>query len=204
MASRYHADGKPRTLLNDRYYVLAKIGKGAFSDVYVSETKTTRTKYALKRLNTSDTSEISAARKEVEFMKAVEHYHIIKCHSLFKHEGRLFIPMEYADAGDLYGLIEKQKACRRRHGYDHRDPTLGYFEQRTVLAWFNQLACGLKHCHDNRVMHRDIKTKNVLLFENARFPGGFVLKLGDFGLARALKTTDQYLARTNCGTPLNM
>ena len=49
-------------------------------------------------------------------------------------------------------------------------------------------------------MHRDIKSKNVLLFENARFPGGFILKLGDFGLARAVQTNE--LARTNCGADI--
>lgn len=34
--------------------------------------------------------------------------------------------------------------------------------------------------------------------------GGVILKLGDFGLARAVQTTDNYMAQTSCGTPYNM
>ena len=79
-----------------------------------------------------------------------------------------------------------------------------YFPEKSFLSWFIQLACGLKHCHDHKLLHRDIKSKNILLFQNSRFPGGFVLKLGDFGLARSVRTDQGNMARTTVGTPLNM
>ena len=116
----------------------------------------------------------------------------------FMHEERLCIVMDLAEAGDLYDLIKSQRLLARRAARS------SYFPEKSVLSWFIQLACGLKHCHDNKLLHRDIKSKNVLLFQNSRFPGGFVLKLGDFGLAKSVRTDQGNLARTTVGTPLNM
>eukprot|EP01047_Picozoa_sp_COSAG01_P041625 COSAG01_NODE_3584_length_5909_cov_6.177281_2_plen_708_part_00 len=208
---RYHPrpqmPASSRPLIDGRYKVLREVGKGAFSDVYLAEARSGG-KYALKRLNTAAKNEIIAARKEVGVMQAVRHFHVIRCHEMFMHEERLYIAMDYADAGDLYGLIDRQRRAQRQHVTPSDRARLAsgsrYFLEQTVMSWFIQLCVGLKHCHDCKVMHRDIKSKNILLFENCRFTGGFVLKLGDFGLAKAVKTTDQYLAKTTCGTPINM
>ena len=56
----------------------------------------------------------------------------------------------------------------------------------------------MKHVHDRKVLHRDIKSQNVFLTQNRR-----VVKLGDFGIARVLNSTAE-LARTACGTPYYM
>ena len=124
-------------------------------------------------------------------------FHIVKCQKMFTHDERLCIVMDFADGGDLYDLIATQRRHIRQRGS-------GYFPERSIVSWFIQLCCGLKHCHDNKLLHRDIKSKNVLLFQNSRFPGGFLLKLGDFGLAKAVRTDEGNMARTACGTPLNM
>uniref|UniRef100_A0A452J7C6 non-specific serine/threonine protein kinase n=1 Tax=Gopherus agassizii TaxID=38772 RepID=A0A452J7C6_9SAUR len=66
---------------------------------------------------------------------------------------------------------------------------------KQILAWFVQISLGLKHIHDRKVLHRDIKAQNIFLSNN-----GMVAKLGDFGIARMLNNTME-LARTCVGTP---
>ena len=67
-----------------------------------------------------------------------------------------------------------------------------------MLDYFVQLCLAMKHVHDRKVLHRDIKSQNIFLTQNCR-----VLKLGDFGIARVLNSTVE-LARTACGTPYYM
>ncbi|NWQ79240.1 NEK3 kinase, partial [Columbina picui] len=63
-----------------------------------------------------------------------------------------------------------------------------------ILHWFVQMCLGVKHIHDKRVLHRDIKSKNVFLTQNGK------VKLGDFGSARLLAHPVSY-ACTYVGTP---
>ena len=193
--------GTSRQLIGSQYRIIKKIGSGAFSDVYSAEdyASAARTKVALKKLNISNRNEVADAKKEVAAMQKVEHFHIIRCHKMFMHDERLVIVMDLAEAGDLYEMIGSQRRLVRAAARGS-----GYFPERSVLSWFMQLCCGLKHCHDNKLLHRDIKSKNVLLFQNSRFPGGFLLKLGDFGLAKSVRTDQGNLAKTTVGTPLNM
>lgn len=90
--------------------------------------------------------------------------------------------MEYADGGDLAQLL-----TRRREG----DSPLS---EEEALGYFVQVCLGMKHIHDQGIMHRDIKSQNVFLTK-----GGFV-KLGDFGVAKALTDTAD-MAKTQIGTP---
>ncbi|ELK34135.1 Serine/threonine-protein kinase Nek5 [Myotis davidii] len=64
-----------------------------------------------------------------------------------------------------------------------------------ILSWFVQISLGLKHIHDRKILHRDIKTQNIFLSKN-----GMVAKLGDFGIARDLNNSTE-LAQTCVGTP---
>jgi len=63
-----------------------------------------------------------------------------------------------------------------------------------VLYWFTQICLAIKHIHDRKILHRDLKSQNIFLTDN-----NFV-KLGDFGIARVLNKTSE-LASTIVGTP---
>ncbi|EAX08904.1 hCG1794407, partial [Homo sapiens] len=95
--------------------------------------------------------------------------------------GRLFIVMEYCDGGDLMKRINRQRGV--------------LFSEDQILGWFVQISLGLKHIHDRKILHRDIKAQNIFLSKN-----GMVAKLGDFGIARVLNNSME-LARTCIGTP---
>lgn len=84
--------------------------------------------------------------------------------------------------GDLAEKIKKQKERAT------------YFSEDRILNWFTQICLAVKHVHDRKILHRDLKTQNIFLMKNG------MLKLGDFGIARLLNTTSD-LATTVVGTP---
>ncbi|CAH2224972.1 serine threonine- kinase Nek5 isoform X1 [Pelobates cultripes] len=92
--------------------------------------------------------------------------------------------MEYCDGGNLMNRINLNRLRRV------------LFEEDQILSWFVQISLGLKHIHDRKVLHRDIKAENIFLSSN-----GTVAKLGDFGLARLLNYSME-LVRTQAGTPV--
>ena len=55
--------------------------------------------------------------------------------------------MDYADGGDLYTLIAKEK----------KNGKVSYSEDQ-ILDWFVQMALAIKHIHDRKILHRDLKT----------------------------------------------
>ena len=69
-----------------------------------------------------------------------------------------------------------------------------YFPEKQVVDWFTQMALAIKHCHDKKIIHRDLKSQNIFLTSK-----NFV-KLGDFGIAKVLTHTMDK-ANTVIGTP---
>lgn len=88
--------------------------------------------------------------------------------------------MEYADGGDLMSRVQTQKG---RH-----------FSEDSIASWFVQICLGMKHIHDRKVLHRDLKSANIFLTKSN------IVKIGDFGIAKVLSVTKE-LTKTMVGTP---
>ena len=84
--------------------------------------------------------------------------------------------------GDLAQMIKKQKDKG------------GYFSEDIILSWFTQICLSIKHIHDRKILHRDLKSQNIFLTKQG------IVKLGDFGIAKVLQTTAE-VAQTIVGTP---
>ncbi|XP_044286836.1 serine/threonine-protein kinase Nek1 isoform X6 [Varanus komodoensis] len=72
--------------------------------------------------------------------------------------------------------------------------SLGAEDFVQIMDWFIQICLALKHVHDRKILHRDIKSQNIFLTKDG------TIQLGDFGIARVLNSTVE-LARTCIGTP---
>ena len=93
--------------------------------------------------------------------------------------------MEFANEGDLNKKILEMKKKEI------------YFSEDTIWNWFTQICLALKHVHDRKVIHRDLKTQNIFLTNEGK------VKLGDFGIAKPLMMTLDKI-KTVIGTPYYM
>uniref|UniRef100_A0A8D0GQ73 non-specific serine/threonine protein kinase n=1 Tax=Sphenodon punctatus TaxID=8508 RepID=A0A8D0GQ73_SPHPU len=163
------------------YIVLKELGEGSFGRVLLVHDKGSSQKYAMKEIRLpKSTSDVQNSRKEAIMLAKMEHPNIVAYKESFEADGHLYIVMEYCDDGDLMQKIKHQRGK--------------LFPEDLILHWFAQICLGVKHIHDRRVLHRDIKSKNILLTCNGK------AKLGDFGSARLLTNPMAY-ACTYVGTP---
>ncbi|XP_038951165.1 serine/threonine-protein kinase Nek5 isoform X3 [Rattus norvegicus] len=163
----------------DKFDLIKIIGEGTFGKVYLAKDKSESCHCVIKEI--SLTKEKEASKNEVTLLAKMKHSNIVTFFSSFQENSRLFIVMEYCDGGDLMERIQRQRGV--------------LFSEDQILCWFVQISLGLKHIHDKKVLHRDIKSQNIFLSKN-----GMVAKLGDFGTARTLNNSME-LAQTCAGTP---
>ncbi|NXM71206.1 NEK3 kinase, partial [Serilophus lunatus] len=165
----------------EEYKVLKVLGEGSFGRALLVHHRISDQKYAMKEIRLPmSSSGIENSRKEVVLLAKMKHPNIVAYKESFEADGHLYIVMEYCDDGDLMQKIKHQRG--------------NLFPEDTILHWFVQMCLAVKHIHDKRVLHRDIKSKNVFLTQNGK------VKLGDFGSARLLAHPMSY-ACTYVGTP---
>ncbi|KFQ84384.1 Serine/threonine-protein kinase Nek3, partial [Phoenicopterus ruber ruber] len=165
----------------EEYNVLKVLGEGSFGRALLVHHRISDQKYAMKEIRLPmSSSDVENSRKEAVLLAKMKHPNIVAFKESFEADGHLYIVMEYCDDGDLMQKIKHQRGK--------------LFPEDTILHWFVQMCLGVKHIHDKRVLHRDIKSKNVFLTQNGK------VKLGDFGSARLLAHPVSY-ACTYVGTP---
>ena len=171
----------------DKYTKIRVVGKGAFgAAVLVQARNRPSEQFIVKEVDMSRLSarEREEAKKEIKLLASFKHPNIVRYRDSFVEAGALHIVMDYAEGGDLHRLLKEQGTR--------------LLAEETVLDYFVQLCLAMKHVHDRKVLHRDIKSQNVFLTQNRR-----VVKLGDFGIARSL-STQTAMAATVVGTPYYM
>ncbi|XP_072450609.1 serine/threonine-protein kinase Nek1 isoform X6 [Chiloscyllium punctatum] len=166
----------------DKYMKLNKIGEGSFGKAILVNSKEDGRQYVIKEINISRMSnkEREESRREVAVLANMKHPNIVQYKESFEENGCLYIVMDYCEGGDLFKRINAQKGV--------------LFSEDQILDWFVQICLALKHVHDRKILHRDIKSQNIFLTK------GGTVQLGDFGIARVLNSTVE-LARTCIGTP---
>ncbi|KFP80625.1 Serine/threonine-protein kinase Nek5, partial [Acanthisitta chloris] len=167
----------------DNYEIIKKIGEGSFGTIFLAKGKMDNEPCVIKEINLTKmpVKEKEASQKEVILLAKMKHENIVAFYASLQEKNKLYIVMEYCDGGDLMKRINMQ------HGV--------LFAEDQILSWFVQISLGLKHIHDKKILHRDVKTQNIFLCNN-----GKVAKLGDFGIARQLNSTMEF-AHTCVGTP---
>ncbi|KAM3939157.1 serine/threonine-protein kinase Nek1 [Leptodactylus fuscus] len=166
----------------NKYVRVSKIGEGSFGRAILVKSKEDGKQYVIKEISISKMSnkEREESRREVAVLANMKHPNIVQYRESFEESGCLYIVMDYCEGGDLFKRINAQKGV--------------LFSEDQILDWFVQLCLALKHVHDRKILHRDIKSQNIFLTKSG------TIQLGDFGIARVLNSTIE-LARTCIGTP---
>ena len=111
---------------------------------------------------------------EVKLLEKVDHQNVIKCYGHFWEvsTGSLFMILEYVDGGDLYAEI-----VRRRTRKNH-------MSEESIWGIFYQLCKGVHQLHKLGIIHRDLKTLNIMLSKDQS-----VAKVADLGVSRQVRSS---------------
>jgi eukaryotic-like serine/threonine-protein kinase len=171
-----------RQALASRYEITGEIGRGGMATVYRAVQKNLEREVALKVLPgqfTHDEEFTERFHREARSAAALNHPNIITIHDEGVEGGVHYMAMEYIAGTDLRQRIKERGA-------------LDVEEIRRLIV---PVAQGLAYAHGKRMVHRDIKSSNILIGEGDR------PVLTDFGIARAAESTKLTQTGTVIGTP---
>ncbi|XP_076446398.1 uncharacterized protein LOC143283892 [Babylonia areolata] len=166
----------------NRYQRIRQIGEGAFGKAILVRNKKSNQQCVIKEINIMKMAprEREESKKEVAVLAQLKHPNIVTYMESFEEKGALYIVMNFCSGGDLFTKINDQQGR--------------LFPEDQIMDWFVQICLALKHIHDRKILHRDIKSQNIFLTSSGS------VQLGDFGIAKVLNNTAE-LARTCIGTP---
>ncbi|ESZ95100.1 negative regulator of the PHO system [Sclerotinia borealis F-4128] len=145
---------------------LEKLGEGTYATVFKGRNRQTGELVALKEIHLdSEEGTPSTAIREISLMKELKHENIVSLHDVIHTENKLMLVFEHMDK-DLKKYMDTSG-------------DRGALPPPTIKSFMHQLLKGIDFCHQNRVLHRDLKPQNLLINMKGQ------LKLADFGLARA-------------------
>ncbi|KAJ3319664.1 Protein kinase [Boothiomyces sp. JEL0866] len=159
------------------YTKLKKIGQGASGTVYIGKDNITNEKVAIKQMILSAQQKKEYLINEINLMKNSSHPNIINYKNSFLVRGDLWVVMELMEGGTLTEIIEQNKLTEPQ-----------------IATICNETTKGLRFLHLSNVIHRDIKSDNVLLGLDG------TVKVTDFGYSAQLSAEKSKRA-TMVGTP---
>lgn len=165
------------------YTKVREIGAGSFGKAILVKDPENR-QYVLKAIDISrmDAKERKDAVNEVRVLSSLKHPYVVSYRESFLDGKTLCIVMDYAEGGDLYNRVAKQRKAQQN------------FTESQIVRWFTQGSLALKYMHERHVLHRDLKSQNLFITGSGR------LRIGDFGIAKVLDNTAAF-AKTTIGTP---
>ncbi|KAL4470251.1 hypothetical protein ABPG74_011862, partial [Tetrahymena malaccensis] len=167
---------------NERYKQIKLLGEGSFGKAYLVECQSDGSLCVIKKMDTKSMTEAEKQEtvREAHILEALNHPCIVKFREVYKTKKALCIVMDFCDGGDLAKKIQDYKGAK--------------IPENQILDWFTQICLALKHIHDRKIVHRDLKTQNIFLMKDN------ALKVGDFGIAKVLRHTREN-CKTMVGTP---
>src|ERR1700676_2641241 len=156
-------------LLSNRYRLQHRIGAGGMATVYSGLDTVLRRRVAIKELRpqfAEDEDFVKRFYTEAHHAAKLSHPNVVNIYDVGHEDDAYFIVMELVDGTTLAEMIE----------HDGRLP------EPVVIDYATQICAGLAYAHRQDLLHRDIKPANILVTKDD------VVKLSDFGIARAVTT----------------
>ncbi|HTP12268.1 MAG TPA: protein kinase [Bacteroidota bacterium] len=172
-----------------RYKIFEELGRGGMGIVYRAEDLKLHRIVALKFFPEDVTvSEPAVERfqREAEAISAMNHPNIATLYDCDETDGRMFLALEFLPGGTLKSKVKRHRSKETQ------------FTVKEVLDYGIQLAEGLAHAHKRQIVHRDVKTDNVMLTEEGR------VKITDFGLAKLIGARQLTRSESTVGTAAYM
>ncbi|XP_053513824.1 serine/threonine-protein kinase SIK1 isoform X2 [Artibeus jamaicensis] len=173
------SQGQQKPLRVGFYDIERTLGKGNFAVVKLARHRVTKTQVAIKIIDKTrlDSSNLEKIYREVQIMKLLNHPHIIKLYQVMETKDMLYIVTEFAKNGEMFDYLTSN----------------GHLSESEARKKFWQILSAVEYCHSRHIVHRDLKTENLLL------DGNMDIKLADFGFGNFYKSGEPL--STWCGSP---
>ena len=168
--------------LEGRFQVLQELGRGGMGIVFLALDKQLKDNVAIKVLSpflSNDSESLERLRREVTAARKITHTNVIKIYDIGEANGLHFITMEYFAGQNLRQLIHQKGALSLQEGLQ--------------IAF--QICDGLEAAHMQGIIHRDLKSQNIILNERGH------AKIIDLGLAHTNQLDGMTATGLIMGTP---
>ena len=165
-------DNGERTVLNDRYEIQQRIGRGGMADVFLARDLLLDRLVAIKVLFpefATDPNFVERFRREAQSAANLTHPNIVAVYDWGKYANTYFMAMEYVQGRTLADILRAN----------------GHVNSVQAAEIANEVAAALGNAHASGVVHRDIKPANILIGANGQ------VKVADFGIARAMNAASE-------------
>ena len=169
MSSSESGSGSNLPLLGEHYQLVSKLGEGAFGEVYKAEHDLLGQEFAVKLLKPELSEDRDVQDRFLDEARALirfSHPNVVQMRHVGRHEGRLFLVMDYIDGVELADLMRKH----------------GSFDEKRALNLITQILNGLEAAHAAGIVHRDLKPSNIIVETGP--DGSERAKILDFGLSK--------------------
>lgn len=156
------------------------LGTGEFGKVYLCRDKETSKHYAVKKLNKDmliENNHVVRTNTENRVLRKIKHPFLIQWIRSFQTNDQLYFVMEFANGGDLYYHLRKEKT----------------FDESRVVIYGAELVMALSYLHESGIIYRDLKLENIMIQWDGH------LKLTDFGFCKDSMAFGD-VTQTFCGT----
>ena len=171
-----------KEVLVDKYEIKEIIGRGGMASVYKAIQKNLDKIVALKVIHHSlvqNKEFLDRFIREAKISASLNHTNIVQTYDVGNEESAYYISMEYLDGEDLHHMIQRK----------------GKLSEEETIGYISPIAQALDHAHKKGIIHRDIKSSNIIVTEQGR------PVLTDFGIAYAANATNLTLTGSIIGTP---
>ncbi|XP_068468646.1 serine/threonine-protein kinase STY17 isoform X2 [Phaseolus vulgaris] len=152
-----------------------KVGSGSFGDLYRGTYCSQDVAIKVLKPERISTDMLKEFAQEVYIMRKIRHKNVVQFIGACTRPPNLCIVTEFMSRGSLYDFLHKQR---------------GVFKLPSLLKVAIDVSKGMNYLHQNNIIHRDLKTANLLMDENE------VVKVADFGVARVQTQSGVMTAET--------
>ncbi|KAL3377832.1 hypothetical protein AABB24_003969 [Solanum stoloniferum] len=152
-----------------------KVASGSFGDLYKGTYCSQEVAIKVLKPENLNMDMVKEFSQEVFIMRKIRHKNVVQFIGACTRPPNLCIVTEFMTRGSIYTFLHKQR---------------GAFKLPTLLKVAIDVSKGMSYLHQNNIIHRDLKTANLLMDEHG------VVKVGDFGVARVQTQTGVMTAET--------